>query len=163
MLVPLHVVDSHWRILILSLAQQNVVIVVVHVPTVSLGETAFLGKYLILRSCDLFNSHSIQIYSNSPHWAKEDAKLKTEHFLFAHIVYVVYYSTVYNEVWHAMSTDFQGYIDQILTCDVGVSLHSKTSPLFMKYSNGASTYIYRYLSLFPVLFSNLHLLHGTIN
>ena len=28
-----------------------------------------------------------------------------------------------------------GYRDQIVTCDVGVSLHSKTHPLFMKYSN----------------------------
>jgi hypothetical protein len=27
-----------------------------------------------------------------------------------------------------------GYRDQIVTCDVGVSLHSKTHPLFMKYS-----------------------------
>ena len=25
-----------------------------------------------------------------------------------------------------------GYRDQIVTCDVGVSLHSKTHPLFMK-------------------------------
>ena len=32
-----------------------------------------------------------------------------------------------------------GYRDQIVTCDVGVSLHSKTHPLFMKYSNGTST------------------------
>ena len=47
-----------------------------------------------------------------------------------------------------------GYRDQIVTCDVGVSLHSKTHPLFMKYSNGTSTqcYAYHYLSLFPVLF-----------
>ena len=29
-----------------------------------------------------------------------------------------------------------GYRDQIVTHDVGVSLHSKTHPLFMKYSNG---------------------------
>ena len=27
-----------------------------------------------------------------------------------------------------------GYRDQIVTCDVGVSLHSKIHPLFMKYS-----------------------------
>ena len=47
-----------------------------------------------------------------------------------------------------------GYRDQIVTCDVGVSLHSKTHPLFMKYSNGTSTqyYAYHYPSLFPVLF-----------
>ena len=32
-----------------------------------------------------------------------------------------------------------GYRDQIVTCDVGVSLHSKTHPLFMKYSNGTIT------------------------
>ena len=32
-----------------------------------------------------------------------------------------------------------GYRDQIVTCDVGVSLHSKIHPLFMKYSNGTST------------------------
>ena len=32
-----------------------------------------------------------------------------------------------------------GYRDQIVPHDVGVSLHSKTHPLFMKYSNGTST------------------------
>ena len=32
-----------------------------------------------------------------------------------------------------------GCRDQIVTHDVGVSLHSKTHPLFMKYSNGTST------------------------
>ena len=32
-----------------------------------------------------------------------------------------------------------GYRDQIVTCDVGVSLNSKIHPLFMKYSNGTST------------------------
>ena len=32
-----------------------------------------------------------------------------------------------------------GYRDQIVTCDVGVLLNSKTHPLFMKYSNGTST------------------------
>ena len=32
-----------------------------------------------------------------------------------------------------------GYRDQIVTHDVGVSLHSKTHPLFMKYNNGTST------------------------
>ena len=32
-----------------------------------------------------------------------------------------------------------GYRDQIVTHDMGVSLHSKTHPLFMKYSNGTST------------------------
>ena len=47
-----------------------------------------------------------------------------------------------------------GYRDQIVTCDVGVSLHSKTHPLFMKYSNDTSTqcYAYHYPSLLPVLF-----------
>ena len=36
-----------------------------------------------------------------------------------------------------------GYRDQIVTCDVGVSLNSKTvHPLFMKYSNGTSTQCY---------------------
>ena len=47
-----------------------------------------------------------------------------------------------------------GYRDQIVTCDVGVSLNSKTHPMFMKYSNGTSTqcYVYHYPSLFPVLF-----------
>ena len=29
-----------------------------------------------------------------------------------------------------------GYRDQIVTCDVGVSLHSKTHPLFMQYGDG---------------------------
>ena len=32
-----------------------------------------------------------------------------------------------------------GYRDQIVTHDVGVSLHSKTHPLFMKFSNGTIT------------------------
>ena len=32
-----------------------------------------------------------------------------------------------------------GYRDQIVTCDVGVSLNSKTHPLLIKYSNGTST------------------------
>ena len=47
-----------------------------------------------------------------------------------------------------------GYRDQIVTCDVGVSLHSKIRPLFMKYSNGTSTqcHAYQYPGLFPVLF-----------
>ena len=47
-----------------------------------------------------------------------------------------------------------GYRDQIVTCDVGVSLNSKTHSLFMKYSNGTSKqcYAYHYPSLFPVLF-----------
>ena len=47
-----------------------------------------------------------------------------------------------------------GYRDQIVTCDVGASLHSKIHPLFMKYSNGTSTqcHAYQYPSLFPVLF-----------
>ena len=47
-----------------------------------------------------------------------------------------------------------GYRDQIVTCDVDVSLHSKTHPLLMKYSNGTITqcYAYHYPSLFPVFF-----------
>ena len=47
-----------------------------------------------------------------------------------------------------------GYRDQIVTCDVDVSLHSKTHSLLMKYSNGTITqcYAYHYPSLFPVLF-----------
>ena len=49
-----------------------------------------------------------------------------------------------------------GYRDQIVTCDVGVSLDPTTHPPFMKYmySNGTSTqcYAYHYPSLFPVLF-----------
>ena len=40
-----------------------------------------------------------------------------------------------------------GYRDQIVTCDVGVSLNSKTHPLFMKYSNGTNTQCYAYISL----------------
>ena len=41
-----------------------------------------------------------------------------------------------------------GYRDQIVTCDVGVSLHFKIHPLFMKYSNGTSTqcHAYQYIS-----------------
>ena len=51
-----------------------------------------------------------------------------------------------------------GYRDQIVTCDVGVSLNSKTHPLFMKYSTGTSTqcYAYHYPSLFPVLLQSLY-------
>ena len=37
--------------------------------------------------------------------------------------------------------------DQIVTCDVGVSLNSKTHPLFMKYSNGTSTHAVLCISL----------------
>ena len=50
--------------------------------------------------------------------------------------------------------DRDEYGDQIVTCDVSVSLHSKTSPMFMKYSNDTSIqcYAYQYPSLFPVLF-----------
>ena len=40
-----------------------------------------------------------------------------------------------------------GYRDQIVTCDVGVSLHSKIHPLFMKYSKGTSTQCYAYIAL----------------
>ena len=62
-----------------------------------------------------------------------------------------------------------GYRDQIVTCDVGVSLHSKIHPLFMKYSNGRSTqcHAHQYPSLFPVLFLQLlyvpfHILVSTL-
>ena len=43
---------------------------------------------------------------------------------------------------------------KLFTCNVDVSLHSKTHPLLMKYSNGTITqcYAYHYPSLFPVLF-----------
>ena len=44
---------------------------------------------------------------------------------------------------------------QIVICDVGVSLHSKTPPLFMKYSS-AQYYTYQYLS-FSVHFYNLYM------
>ena len=40
-----------------------------------------------------------------------------------------------------------GYRDQIVTCDVDVSLHSKTHPLLLKYSNGTLTQCYAYISL----------------
>ena len=41
-----------------------------------------------------------------------------------------------------------GYRDQIVTCDVDVSLNSKTHPLFMKYSNGTSTHQACFLCFF---------------
>ena len=52
--------------------------------------------------------------------------------------------------------DRDGYRDQIVTCDVGVSLNSKTHPLFMKYSNGTSTqcYAYHYPACFLCFFYN---------
>ena len=40
-----------------------------------------------------------------------------------------------------------GYRDQIVTCDVDVSLHSKTHPLLMKHSNGTITQCYICISL----------------
>ena len=46
-----------------------------------------------------------------------------------------------------MNRDGYIYRDQIITCDVGVSLDSKTHPLFMKYSNGTSTQCYICISL----------------
>ena len=49
-----------------------------------------------------------------------------------------------------------GYRDQIVTCDVGVSLHSKAHPLFTQ------CYAYHYSSLFPVLFL-LSLLHSLVS
>ena len=42
---------------------------------------------------------------------------------------------------------------RIVIFDVGVFLHSKAPPLFMKYSS-AHYYAYQYLSLFSVLFYN---------
>ena len=75
-----------------------------------------------------------------------------------------------------------GYRDQIVTHDVGVSLHSKTHPLFMKYSNGTSTVLCISLSelvscafstipicpflipgIFHLLVSTLFLLHVNIS
>ena len=51
-----------------------------------------------------------------------------------------------------------GYRDQIVTCDVGVSPHSKTHPLFVKCAVMAQV-TYQYPSLFPVLFlQSLYLL-----
>ena len=47
------------------------------------------------------------------------------------------------------------YRDQIVTCDVGVSLHSKTHPLFMKYSNGTSTQRYALSELVSCAFSTI--------
>ena len=46
------------------------------------------------------------------------------------------------------------YRDQVVTSEVSVSLYSKTYPLFMKYSSGASTqcYAYQYPDLFLALF-----------
>ena len=48
-----------------------------------------------------------------------------------------------------------GYRDQIVTCDVGVSLHSKTHPLFMKYSKGTSTQCYALSELVSCAFSTI--------
>ena len=48
-----------------------------------------------------------------------------------------------------------GYRDQIVTCDVGVSLHSKTHPLFMKYSKGKSTQYYALSELVSCVFSTI--------
>ena len=46
-----------------------------------------------------------------------------------------------------------GYRDQIVTCDVGVSLNSKTHPLFIAMAQvHMQCYAYHYPSLFPVLF-----------
>ena len=48
-----------------------------------------------------------------------------------------------------------GYRDQIVTHDVGVSLHSKTHPLFMKYSNGTSTICISLSELVSCAFSTI--------
>ena len=37
--------------------------------------------------------------------------------------------------------------DRSVTCEVGVSLHSKIHALFMKYSNGTSTQCYAYIQV----------------
>ena len=42
-----------------------------------------------------------------------------------------------------------GYRDQIVTCDVGVSLHSKTHPLFMKCGVMAQVHSVRYTCIQP--------------
>ena len=39
------------------------------------------------------------------------------------------------------------HMQLIITCDVGVSLHSKAHPLFMKYSKGTSTQCSAYIAL----------------
>ena len=59
------------------------------------------------------------------------------------------------------------YRDQIVSHDVGVSLHSKTHPLFMKYSNDTSTVLCISLSeLVSCAFSTIpiifHLLVSTL-
>ena len=40
-----------------------------------------------------------------------------------------------------------GYRDQIVTCDVGVSLHSKTHPLFIQYNNGGQAHSVMHTSI----------------
>ena len=44
--------------------------------------------------------------------------------------------------------------DQIVTCDVGVFLHSKTHvhPLFMKYSNSTSTQCHAYIPVSELVY-----------
>ena len=57
-----------------------------------------------------------------------------------------------------------GYRDQIVTHDVGVSLHSKTHPLFMKYSNGTSTVLCISLSeLVSCAFSTIPIIMSLFN
>ena len=52
----------------------------------------------------------------------------------------------------------------IVTCDVDVSLNSKTHPLFMKYSNGTSTqcYAYHYISELVCAFSTIPIFHSLV-
>ena len=72
--------------------------------------------------------------------------------LFLQSLYVLF---LIQRIFHLLvKINRDGYRDQIVTCDMGVSLHSKTYPLFMKYNNNTSTqrFAYQYLSLFPVLF-----------
>ena len=49
------------------------------------------------------------------------------------------------QLWRRRIGD--GYRDQIVTCDVGVSLHSKTHPLFMQYGDCTSAQCYAQLSV----------------
>ena len=47
-----------------------------------------------------------------------------------------------------------GYRDQIVTCEVGVSLNSKTHSLFMKYSNGTTELVCFFYDPYMSLFNS---------
>ena len=47
------------------------------------------------------------------------------------------------------------YRDQIVTCDAGVSLHSKTPPVLMNYSNGTSAQCYAYIPVSELALSTI--------